>query len=67
MKGTGTVVKVEASGVARAWPVIPLLSGLQSGAATVVRMIHLLRHDAVLVDVRSKDPHPNERTAWNTE
>jgi hypothetical protein len=66
VKVTGTVVRVEASGVARAWPMIALLSGLGLGAATTVRSIHLPAPDAVLVNVFSKEPRPNERMARNT-
>ena len=62
---TGSVVKVKASGVARAWPMIPLLSGRVAGAATAVRSIYLPAPYVVLANIFSKDPRPNERMARN--
>ena len=58
-------MRVEASGVAHAWPMIPLDSGLRAGAATTVRSIHLPTRDAILISVFSKDPRPRERMTRN--
>ena len=66
MKVTGAVVRVKAFGVALAWPMLPLVSGLQLGAATTVRSIHLPALDAVLVNIFSKVPRPHERMVRNT-
>ena len=63
VKVTGAVVRVEAYGVARAWPMITLLSGQELGAATRVRNIHSLALHAIFVNFFSKDPRPNERMA----
>ena len=47
MKATGAVVKVEASGMARAWPMIPPLSGRVSGASGKTSFANQLRLDTV--------------------